>query len=867
MKLPKTINQIYEEVKDFDLVLTSDVVLASALNRSIKKAQIGKLAYTPKEFSAKYAPQIFSQGLMNKADVVLVISKQLNKNIKSVHNSIEKIEEVEKNTDGVETHLSKDDLLVYAVYKELPSKNRALFFFDKKYLPDNVAIIEPDFFNNLDKRTIPEKYTPITILTETESNFENFNVFNSQEATIKKLLSLINSGNEDDIAIVLNTQDAILNVIKSQLYENNINIQIKDYLDENLNVRAYLNFISTSLHIDEATVKELMPFLELFNITVDYKYNNFILSKYVNNISKDEKLKQIFEFLDSIHDKTYGDVLYQFKDVEIPVELRDLLYKLELYDTKITHDSFYDFFYYINNFQIELHTSKKGVLLADCKSSVNVDKPVCFYLNPDTSWTRQVKTTDYIDKEKEEKNNLIKFQILLNQGDTRVYFAPLIKDNQKNIPCFHFTQIFKREINDFSDELFNTTKHDFIDQKEESAVSLINTNTFKLKAFSQSSLNTFYECPKKFEFSRVAPQEEQTYFMKGTLLHAYAEFYVNYKDYCVEKGDEFFASLLLEEYMNMVEHLNEELEKTIFMIGIKNIRTYIDSFEIDASHNIPKMPSSKGEENFISLKLDKPIDNNNTEVEFDNETTKLKGFIDLVIDSVRVVDYKSSKEMKTIGKVITKSNLELIKEEADFQPLVYLLELSKHTSDKPLSFYYYFFLQNLGNVVNGDEAIESNIVEIKYFPMTFQEFITSNEGMEIICEKGKRKDMLTLFSQDTIKQICQENPLEKPFELDKEAKSYKDLEAQAIAIKDTKKNREIVEDFFKEIYRLRNGKSSSYKYALFFKEDLESFETFVHDQFELVKQYSSEGFPRKPVSKDTCKKCQFKDICFGREDQ
>lgn len=866
MKIPKAIQTLYEEVKDFDIVLTSDAALSTALNRVIKKAQIGKLAYTPNEISSKYASRIFSKGLMNKADIVLTISKQLNKNLKAVHNSIEKIDEIEKNTDDVEKHLNKDDLKIYAIYKDMPSKNRALFFFDKNYLPDKVAVIEPDFFNNLDKKTIPKDYTTITILTDQEAEFNNFHTFNSHETAIRKMLSLITKENEDDIAIILNTQDAILNVIKSQLYEKNINLQINDYLDENLNVRAYLNFISTSLHIDEATVKELMPFLELFKIQIDYKYNNFILSRYVKNISKDDDLKQVFEFLDSIHEKTYGDVLYQFKDIEIPVELRDLLYKLDLYDTKITHDNFYEFFYYINNFQIDIHNTKKGVLLTDCKSSVNVDKPVCFYLNPDTSWTRQVNKTDYIDKEQEEKNNLLKFQILLNQGDTRTYFAPLIKDNQKNIPCFHFTQIFQREINDFSDELFKTTKHQIISNSKNNSVPIVNTSTFQLKAFSQSSLNTFFECPKKFELSRVAPQEEQTYFMKGTLLHAYAEFYTTYKDFCIDKGDEFFANMLLEEYMNMVEHLNEELEKTIFLIGIKNIKSYIDSFEIDANHNIPKLPSSKGDENFISLKLDKPIDNKNTEVEFDNKATKLKGFIDLVIDSLKVVDYKSSKEMKTIGKVITKSNLELIKDEADFQPLVYLLELSKHTSDKPLSFYYYFFLQNLGEVVNGEDSIESNIVEIKYYPMTFQEFITSDDGINIICEKGKRKDMLTLFSQDSIKQVCTENPLEKPFELDKEAMSYKELEAQAIAIKDTKKNREIVEDFFKEIYRLRNGKSSSYKYALFFKEDLELFETFVHEQFDLVKQYSTEGFPRKPVSKDTCKKCQFKDICFGREE-
>jgi CRISPR/Cas system-associated exonuclease Cas4 (RecB family) len=866
MKLPKTINQIYQEIKDFDLVLTSDAALATALNKSITKAQIGKLAYTPNELASKYASRIFSQGLMNKADIVLTISKQLNKNIKSVHNSIEKIEEIEKNTDEVQKHLNKEDLLVYSIYKDLPTKHRSLFFFNKKYLPQKVAVIEPQFFNNLDQKTIPEQYISITILTESQSSFDNFHVFSSQESAMKKMLNLITKDNEDDIAIVLNTQDSILNVIKSQLYDKGINIQIKDYLDENLNVRAYFNFISTSLHNDEATVKELMPFLELFNISVDYKYNNFILSKYVNNISKDAKLKQIFEFLNSIHEKTYGDVLFQFKELELPIELRDLLYKLQLYDAKITHDNFYDLFYYINNFQIELNNSKKGVLLADCKASVNIDKPVCFYLNPDSSWTRQVKSTDYIDKEKEEKNNLLKFQILMNQGEQRLYFAPLVKDNQKNIPCFHFTQIFQREINNFTDDLFSATKHDTKKVLDDPVIEFIKTDTFELKSFSQSSLNTFFECPKKFEFSRIAPKEEQTYFMKGTLLHAYAEFYVSYKEFCLEKGDEFFANILLEEYMNMVENINQELEKTIFLIGIKNIRTYIDTFEIDKNHNIPKIDSSKAESNCISLKLNKPINSNNTEVEFDNETTKLKGFIDLVIDSVRVVDYKSSKEMKTIGKVITKANLELIKDEADFQPLVYLLELSKHTPDKVLSFFYYFFLQNLGDVVNGNDAIESNIVELKYYPMTFHEFITSDDGLAIICEKSKRKDMLTLFNPDTIKEVCKTHPLKNSFEFNIENESYKQLEAQAIAIKDTKKNREVVEDFFKEIYRLRNGKSS-YKFALFFKEDLDDFEKFVVEQHNLVQKYSAEGYPRKPISKETCKNCQFKDICFGREEQ
>jgi uncharacterized protein YaiI (UPF0178 family) len=115
MKLPKTINQIYEEVRGFDLVLTSDAVLASALNRSVKNAQIGKLAYTPKELASKYAMKLFEKGLMSKADIVLALSKQLKLNLKTVHNSLEKISEVEKNTEDVKTHLNDVDLKIYSV--------------------------------------------------------------------------------------------------------------------------------------------------------------------------------------------------------------------------------------------------------------------------------------------------------------------------------------------------------------------------------------------------------------------------------------------------------------------------------------------------------------------------------------------------------------------------------------------------------------------------------------------------------------------------------------------------------------------------------------------------------------------------------
>ena len=71
MKRPKTISELYEEVKDFDIVLTTDAPLASALNREIKTARIGKLAYTPEIFARKCAPRMFDESLKNKIEFLL----------------------------------------------------------------------------------------------------------------------------------------------------------------------------------------------------------------------------------------------------------------------------------------------------------------------------------------------------------------------------------------------------------------------------------------------------------------------------------------------------------------------------------------------------------------------------------------------------------------------------------------------------------------------------------------------------------------------------------------------------------------------------------------------------------------------------
>ena len=857
----KSIQELYEEVKDFDLVLTSDFSLASALNRQIKNAMVGRMAYTPKEFANDHSLDAIDHKILDKERIVLTISKKLSLSIKSVHGAVEKIIDIEKHADDVASYLSNDEKEIYSHYRELPTLSKFVSRFNKDRFPSKIAVIEPNFFNKLDKKLLPEKFTKVRLLADQRKTFDDFYLFNSQDALVDTLASLISEENQSDIGIVLDSKSGLFSLIKSRLYEKKLKICAAEFLHEDLSVRTFADLLQAAFYFEELTVKEVRPFLENFGIQISPKHGNYSFKRYAEEMSNDERLKRLCGFLSDIDNKTYKEYYGLF--YELPEQLKHVIKKLDLHDEKINYDNFSDLKYFIDNFNVEIDKVKTGVLLTDCKSSIVVDRPVCFYLNPDFSWNRQASAEEYVDKKAEEEKNLKRFQIILSQGDRQLYFAQTIKNNEKNVPCFYFNQIEKRKIEDFNDAMFNATTCSNGKPKAKEDGKPVNDKNYSLEFFSQSSLNKFFVCPKQFELSRISPSEDLSHFLKGDLFHNFAEFYISHKDFCNEKEADFFADLLLKQYSKIIPKANSDVEKTWFKIGVKNIKAFIDGIEIRKDHNLPRVDepktAEKKQKNAIAKALNKPVNSNNAELYFENKNTKLKGIIDLVINSTSIVDYKSSKKSKTTGKIIKESNFNLITDKADFQPLVYLLELSKHSPNKELSFFYCFFMSNYGNVINQIGNTSENIVEVKYYPMTFNEFIQSEKGMETICEKGIRKDILKLLSKEAISSALKDHPLEDTFKLQIESEAHKALEQKIPTTK--KSSKKAIEDFFKEIHRLRTG-SSKHPKALFFKEDLEEFERFAKKQHEKANKYSKEGFPIKPISKETCKSCDFRNMCF-----
>ncbi len=819
IKNPKSIQKLYDETKDYDLVITNDSTLARALNSLIKKPMIGRFAYTPKELGGKYSKYYFSEPILSKPKVILTISKKLNKDIKTVHNAIEKILEIRNYTKSIENHLNNEELLIYKEFLKLPTLEKSMELFEPdKYLPKKVAVIGYEFFNELDKEVLPESFKIIEIFKEDKKELNNFYIFDSEKDLGDKILELINKENENNIAIILDSDSEYVPIIESKLYSKDINIIVKEYLKDNIQYRSFIDFLSVSLNLDSCYVKDLKPFLELLGYNIDYEYLNYLFSKYVEGV---KNLEEIYYFLKELSKKTFKDCIKLFEDqkIELPQQLKDVLVELDLYDKTISYENIHTLTYYINNFDIELNHHKKGVLFRDCKDTVYIDKPICIYVGLDSSWTKQLPDVDHINKEREEENNLNKFQILISQGNHQYYFVNSVKNNQKVMPCFYFNKLCDREISGFEDEIFKSAK---IKSKYDEKSNILKSNNEKedknkfeheFICFSQSKLNSFVQCPKKYEFDMLSPKKEQKHFLKGNLLHEFAEFYINYKDFVNEKGDEYFVDIMLNEYLNMVENINKDLERTNFLIGIKNLKNYIDSLEIDESSSMTQKIHTEDEnhpnQNIFSKVLNKPLHKPNTEVHFEDSELGLKGIIDLIVDDSLIVDYKTSKKAKTVGEIVKNTNINPIKDDVDFQPMVYLSKLRKENPNEKLHFHYYFIFNNKKDVINGNDDYEGNIVKITYYPFTFNEYILTDECQDALLSKGVRSKLLNYMDKKDLIEFLKSNPIpeDEQFNENYEGIFFKKFLEFSKEFSNTKTMENACKNYYKELVNIRTGKS------------------------------------------------------------
>ena len=911
----KPIKQLYKEASIYDLVITNDAPLNTALNREINKPQLGKFALTCQNIGSKYSNYLYTSENIENFDLVLLICDKLKYNYKQSLYYVQNVMRVWKtlgsHSAAIE-YLSDDEKKVLDVLVTVSTSEMAMEKCDISFLKRNkVCSIGESMFNNLDKCVLPSEFESIDVFTDDSLDLksEKLYLFNSQKSIIDKTVSMIKSAIEDNkdsnknevsgsspsnisnsVAIVLDLKSDYLPVLKAKLINNNISINETLNLVDSFRLREYISLLDLAFNRHNLKVSDVYASSDLFGFDINEKYYNYNF----NDICKrDEKCSKFNSFLDELLNGTFGDLFDKFSErssdtsfssfseVSLPVELMELLYKINLFDKKLSVDDLIDLKFCIENFDITLSQERSGVLLVDCKNSSFINREFIFYIGIDSNWTKSVLKKDFIDYDEEFTRNKNNFVILIQQGEQRFFFTTEHTAGEKTLPPFYFNSLLDCDVSSF-DDVFSVydvnspiEKNDVLNFGIEVLDESVLEKEKVLKHnLSNSKISAYSQCPKKIAYSKLDTGCDMEHFTKGNLIHEFAEFYVCYGEFVKSNKIDVMVDLIIDEMKFITNKYELDVLRTEVKFCLISLMEFIDNLKLDTNVDFLKSEgsSSKFEKNTFSKAFDKKINLNNVEYRFSDNDIKINGFIDLVVNSSEIVDYKTGK-LKGVKDIIERSNFNEFETYADFQAYCYFSILRKHSSGN-LVFKYFHPLVNVYNSLT-DKDCEVDSLKVNYIDMDFIDYFYSDSFFTFVSEisPGYGKDFVKVLENFD---LFDKLGLKKSdfYDLDKFILKFQDKIYEYLTLKGLPKNNtekqqaknlDDVSKFLTFLFNFKNKYVSKQEEVYYFKDDVNDFEKFVSITLRNYNESVATQFDYRPaVGVDTCKKCEFKSICLKK---
>ncbi|MCL2295774.1 MAG: hypothetical protein FWC29_01665, partial [Methanomassiliicoccaceae archaeon] len=105
MRRAKSIDELYEEVRDYDIVITNDPALVTALNGRIASPRIGGFAYTPRNIAGNETVPIFGAGALSDLKILSEIANETGYGLKHIHSELENIRTIRRYKKDVRRYL------------------------------------------------------------------------------------------------------------------------------------------------------------------------------------------------------------------------------------------------------------------------------------------------------------------------------------------------------------------------------------------------------------------------------------------------------------------------------------------------------------------------------------------------------------------------------------------------------------------------------------------------------------------------------------------------------------------------------------------------------------------------------------------
>lgn len=849
VKRARPIEEIFQEVRSYDLVLTVDAPLSDALNARLESSRLGHFATTPRRLALdeiRSDKKIFR----DKRELFLKIIEDTDLDWKRATYLLDDIVEAWKETGDPSKVLEQDVNKKEDMKKILKTLKETInpYTSVERYNIDkekDVAVISEYQFTDLDKKILPEEYDNIEVFTDARSELPPFNIFNSTSEIIDTVLDQIKDIDARDAAVVMEKNSQYRYLMEATMDSNDVPYMVSKKLKDCGEIRKLLNTIRASFFRKGLKVRDIRGLVSEDD-SIDTRTEEYLLNSY-----EDRSLDKIKDVLDEIPELTFEQLLERYKSEDEIEDVRRHLDELELLERGITYDRLNSFIHYMESFDIEVESAGQGVLIASPGTSIFIDRPYVFYLGMDTSWTPEPPTTPWTDKKEFNDRKRKDIEILLQNGEQQFYLVKNSEMGQKVIPSFYLNEFCRSEIGSFKDIKHELKEKDLKKPERPFTKMKVDTDIEPVDMISQSTLNSLTRCPKDQFFSELVDVPDKKYFKRGTIFHDFAEFYLNYPDLC-EDIDQLVDNITDEMRPFLEEYETPEM-KTIFSVGMKNLRSFLEQQEI--SFECVDGYEKSYRDNIFSDIYDAIIGTKFTEVSFRNEDVGAKGKVDLILDEDHIVDHKSGSK-NSIFSVMRKSDIEEIDERPDFQAKMYLVHHRQYNTGDPIRFTYYHLLDNLRDVISGEGSHEDNELTIEYYPKGFNEMIQDEYIYDWLKSSNRREKVLDKLGYDDYKEFFRERDMP---EGDKKDILKSDITEDLIEYCSEKiGSYKYVEKACKSIMK----KLVVFRDIHYFKEELDRFEDFLEKRIAEYNDYRTSNFPVGDTDPDNIEN---KDLVITRE--
>jgi len=840
-----SVEEIFEKVKDYDLVFTAEASLKDALNTRLEEPILGHFATTPMIYVLS---NYQNQDLVKERGLFLEVVEETGLSWKQTSYLLENIIQCWLETGELESILQHEKFDNQATRQVIQAIRNTENVYSKMQdfqvdSEKDVAVVNPHQFNGLDKQVVPDDADEFSVFTDEKKEVPEFKFYNSTTEIIRAVQENITEENCQDVAIVTNPESIYGSLVESALRSEGIPFMAQKGFSESEKLRTCLRLIRLALS-ERVLVKDCQPVLKKIGRNISVEFNN----DYLDGVG-DNEVEDFKTLLQEVQDSTFREAVELFEDElgEDCSELENNLEELGILDEKVTDENLSRLEYYLDTYDIESEKTSKGVLLASAKSSAYVDRPIVFYLGMDSSWTSSILDKPWINQEKQEDSNLKDFKTLIQNGEQQHFLVQEKQLNEEITPCLYFNELTDQTIESFSDLKKEENQHTSIlpSQKQGFEKEEYDVEKEEVETISQSSLNKLAYCPKDYFFSKLTESADQEYFRKGTMFHDFAEFYVNHPETVEEEGEEKFIEMMVEEMSSIVDDLQLDILRTEFEVGIKNIKQFIDRTGFESRRDLNGF-TDRDDSNFFAEQFDKELEENITEAWFENPDLGVKGKADLVVSENSIVDYKSGSR-KTASSLVRKSNLELIDRKPNFQSMLYLAQLRAANPGEKLEFTFFHFLDNLDDEMSGGGELDDNIVTISYFPSQFNEALTHEDIRDYLYSAKKRRRLIDNLGETGYSSVMEDLKIEMEAQYDKDLALEKHLEEfidlcrahVVIGRGDGKLTENQLEKGCKSVLK----QLVYFRKENYFKEDLDAFQEFLQEELDNLSQFQLDGFP------------------------